>query len=303
MAGIHNDLTTGGPSRHTDRLHAVTGRMPALWGGDFLFDARMEKRWDMIREAERQWRAGAVVNLMWHASPPNQGPACAWEGGILSRLSDSEWDDLVNEGGALNREWKARMDGIAPYLKYLEDRKVEVLWRPFHEMNQEKFWWGGRPGEDGTARLYRLTRDYLTREKGLASLVWTWDVQDLRFDWEGYHPGPDQFDVMALDVYGKGFTDSLYREMLRLAGDKPFGLGEVAKMPTAAILGRQSRYCFVMGWSDLVFDRNTERGLARLLAAPNILTLENMPGWESGGEDPDFASPNARDSFVPKGGA
>jgi mannan endo-1,4-beta-mannosidase len=150
LFGIHNDLQAGGPSHCSDRLRSITGRTPALWGGDFLFDRRMEKRWDMIREAERQWKAGAVVNLMWHASPPNQGPACGWEGGILSRLSDSEWSDLTSDGGSLNRVWKERMGGIVPYLKYLEDRGVEALWRPLHEMNQEKFWWAGRPGPEGT---------------------------------------------------------------------------------------------------------------------------------------------------------
>lgn len=284
LLGIHNDLKTGGPSHFTDRFHGLTGRHPALWSGDFLFDDRAARRWDMVREAERQWRAGALVNLMWHASPPNQGPTCAWEGGILSRLADAEWTDLVTEGGTLNRAWKARMDEIAPYLAYLADRGVEVLWRPLHEMNQEKFWWGGRPGPDGGARLFRLTRDYFTRAKGLRNLVWTWDIQDLRFDWDGYHPGDECFDVMALDVYSMGFTDRLYREMLRLAGDKPIALGEAAELPTPEILRRQPRYAFVMGWADLAFSRNTPDTLRALVAAPETLLREDMPGW--GGSPP-----------------
>lgn len=280
LLGLHNDLKTGGPSQYTDMFHDMTGKHPALWSGDFLFDGRAAHRWDVTREAERQWRAGAVVNLMWHASPPNQSPTCAWEGGILSRLSDPEWTDLVTEGGALNRAWKTRMDEIAPYLLHLAERKVEVLWRPLHEMNQEKFWWGGRPGPDGSARLFRLTHDYLTRVKGLGNLIWTWDVQDLRFDWDGYHPGGGYFDLMALDVYSMGFTDRLYGEMLRLAGDKPIALGEVAAMPTPEVLRRQPRYAFVMGWSDLAFSRNAPECLRELAAAPNVLVREDMPGWD-----------------------
>lgn len=279
VAGIHNDLKSGGPSHCTDRLSDIIGESPALWGGDFLFDERMEKRWEMIYEAERQWKAGAVVNLMWHASPPNQGHSCGWEGGILSRLGDSEWLDLVTEGGALNRVWKERMDGLVPYLEYLRDRDVEVLWRPLHEMNQAKFWWGGRPGPDGSSLLYRLTREYLIHEKGLTNLVWTWSVQDLAIDWGGYNPGPECFDIMTLDVYGKGFSDAFYRAMVKEAGSKPIGLGEVAKMPPLAVLARQFRYCLVMGWADLVFLRNTGEELQRFYRNARVLTGEEMPGW------------------------
>jgi mannan endo-1,4-beta-mannosidase len=234
----------------------------------------------MIFEAERQWKAGAVVNLMWHASPPNQGSACDWEGGILSRLSDEEWDDLLSDGGLLHRVWENRMDSLLPYLNYLQDRGVAVLWRPFHEMNQEKFWWGGRPGPRGSAGLFRWMHQYFSREKGLRNLVWTWDVQDLRRDWDGYAPGPDFYDLMALDVYGKGFSDSWYKDMLKASGGKPFGLGEVAKMPHPDVLARQSRYCLVMGWADLVFSANTEAELAGFFRHPRILSREEMPGWQ-----------------------
>lgn len=279
LVGIHNDLKSGSPSTWTERLHAITGKYPALWSGDFLFDDRAEFRWALIREAERQWDAGAVINLMWHACPPTQKEPCAWKGGILSRLKDSAWADLISEGGALNREWKKRLDALVPYLGYLAERKIEILWRPLHEMNQHKFWWGGRPGPDGSARLYRITFEYLTRVKGLDNLIWTWDIQDLRFDWEEYHPGADCFDVMALDMYGMGFTEKLYQAMLHLAGGKPIALGEVAEMPGPQVLAAQSQYCFVMGWADLPFSVNSEADLKRLVHAPNVLTLESMPGW------------------------
>lgn len=281
VLGLHNDLKVGGPSHYTEQFRSLTGRAPGLWSCDFLFDARMDFRWDMIREAERQWRSGALVNLMWHAAPPNQAEPCEWEGGILSRLDDAEWDSLVTEGGELNSVWRRRMDALVPYLEYLAERKVEALWRPLHEMNQEKFWWGGRPGPEGSAGLYRLTHDYLTRVKGLTHLVWTWDIQDLRFDWETYHPGDDVFDVMALDMYAMGFTRELYESMLRLARGKVIALGEVARLPDPEVLRRQSAYAFVMGWSDLPFARNSRKELQALADAPSVLTLDRMPGWEN----------------------
>jgi mannan endo-1,4-beta-mannosidase len=102
----------------------------------------------------------------------------------------------------------------------------------------------------------------------------------LRFDWDGYDPGPDYFDVMTLDVYGMGFSQPLYAAMVKLAGGKPIGLGEVAKMPGPEDLARQPRYCLVMGWADLVFSENPDAELIRVARAPGVLNLEDMPGWE-----------------------
>ena len=48
-----------------------------------------------------------------------------------------------------------------PYLQQLKDAGVPVLFRPLHEMNEGWAWWGGRPGADGSAKLYQITHDYL----------------------------------------------------------------------------------------------------------------------------------------------
>lgn len=169
----HNREPNAEPTKWTDYVFRTTGKYPALWSGDFLFQQEnIDHRWTMIKEAERQWRRGAVVNLMWHACPPGPGEPCGWDPGLMNApLTDAQWQELITDGTALNKAWKARMDDIAVYLQYLKDRHVEVLFRPLHEMNQGKFWWGGRPGPQGTARLYQITHDYLKNTKGLTNLV------------------------------------------------------------------------------------------------------------------------------------
>src|SRR5258706_303048 len=82
-------------------------------------------------------------------------------------LSDPQWTDLITNGGTLNNAWKARMDVIAVHLQTLKNAGVEVLFRPLHEMNQGLFWWAGRPGPNGTAKLFQITHDYLRNTKGL----------------------------------------------------------------------------------------------------------------------------------------
>jgi hypothetical protein len=281
VAGIHNREPNRQPARQTDRIFQVTGRYPGLWSGDFLFSADdVTNRWTMIRECRRQWDQGAIVQLMLHVAPPNQPEACAWRGGILSRLSDEQWRGLVTDGGALNRAWKSRLDGFAVYLRYLQSNGVPVLFRPHHEMNQRNFWWGGRKGPDGTARLYRITHDYLTSSKGLTNLVWVWDMQDLSRDFAEYNPGDGYWDIFAFDIYGDGYQQSWYEYVLPVAGSKPMAIGECEKLPTPYLLTAQPRWCLFMSWAELTFNRNSPEQIRELYSSPRVITRERLPKLE-----------------------
>jgi hypothetical protein len=278
VAGIHNREPNAVPDLQTNEIHDLTGKYPGLWSGDFLFKPDdVNARWAMVYECRRQWDAGSIVQLLLHVCPPTTGETCEWEGGILSRLSDEQWQDLLTDGGALNRAWKTRLDGYATYLQYLEDAGVEVLFRPHHEMNQGRFWWGGRKGHGGTAALFRLTRDHLVRTKGLTNLVWTWNVQDLGRDWAEYDPGREHWDVFSFDVYDNGYDRSWYDSILAVVGDRPMGIGECAKLPTPELLREQPRWAFFMSWAELTFSSNSRDEIRRLYEAPAVLTRDELP--------------------------
>ncbi|RZK88045.1 MAG: glycosyl hydrolase, partial [Hymenobacter sp.] len=64
LAGQHNKEPNAEPTKWTDYVQQLTGKYPALWSGDFLFQQEnIDNRWKMIQEAERQYRQGAVVNI------------------------------------------------------------------------------------------------------------------------------------------------------------------------------------------------------------------------------------------------
>jgi mannan endo-1,4-beta-mannosidase len=282
IAGQHNREPNAEPAKWTNAIHATTGRYPGLWSGDFLFyQEEIAARWTMIAEAKRQWNSGAVVNIMWHACPPTQGEACGWEGGVMSHLADWQWNELVTPGTGLNNAWKARIDTIVPYLQDLKNNGVEVLWRPLHEMNQGAFWWGGRPGPNGTRKLYQLTHDYLTA-KGLTNLIWVWDVQDLSWDFADYNPGDAYWDIAALDVYGgDGFTTRKYEAMLAVAGNKPIAIGETERLPSPEVLAAQPRWVFFMAWAELVYNANSESEIRRVYGDGRVITRDELPGWNA----------------------
>lgn len=286
VAGIHNREPNAAPSRWTNKIDSVTGHFPGLWSGDFLFEAdNINNRQLMVEEALRQWKKGALVNIMWHSCNPALSQPCGWDNkGVLSKLTDAQWMELTTNGTPLNNTWKQRVDEVCGYLQFLKDRGVEVLWRPMHEMNQKVFWWGGRPGPNGTQKLYRILHDYMTNEKKLTNLIWVWDIQDfgsLAKDAITYNPGNKFWDVAALDVYDdkSGYSLEKYNTMLSVCSGKPIAIGECQKFPSSEQLKAQPKWTFFMCWSELEFSANSNEQIKSIHTADNVVTLDKMPGW------------------------
>lgn len=283
LFGIHNREPNMTPAAWTNEVFNVTGKYPGLWSGDFLFQAdNISNRQIMIDEAINQSKRGAIINLMWHACNPAMAQPCDWNtDGVLRKLTNTQWKDLTTEGTAINARWKGMMDEVAVYLQQLKEKQIYVLFRPLHEMNQSVFWWGGRPGKSGTAKLYRLTHDYFVKTKGLTNLIWVWDIQDfpsLEKDTVDYNPGSNYWDIAALDIYDDqtGFSDEKYNIMLSAAAGKPIAIGECQKLPTSDLLKKQPKWTFFMGWSELTFKFNTIEAINSIIKADNVISLDEL---------------------------
>lgn len=292
IVGVHNREPNNDPDRWTQEIAKTTGVWPGLWSGDFLFSQDdVDNRWAMIYEAERRFKQGMLVNLMLHVCPPTTEEVCGWnEEGMHYEMTSEEWGSLLTDGGELNQTWKARLDGYAEYLDYLNKEGVRVLFRPFHEMNQNIFWWSSKTdGEEHfTPEIYRMTYDYLVNEKNLTNLTFVWNVQDfatLEEDLNTYDPGGSYWDIVSLDVYGTdgtGLTQEKYNALVNKANGKPIALGEVQTLPTSTLLEEQPLWTFVMSWAELTFQHNTKGGIRNLYLADNVVKLDEMPGWTEG---------------------
>jgi mannan endo-1,4-beta-mannosidase len=284
ISGQHNKFNTT-PAISSDWIKSHTGKQPGLWSADFGFGGdAVSHRADMIAEAKNQWKHGAIVQIMYHNCVPTRDELCSWDdigGKAPQHLSDTEWGDIVKDGTPLNQAWKQRLDALSPFFADLKAAGVAPLFRPLHEMNQGVFWWGGRGGAGGTRRLFQITHDYLVKTKGFDHIIWVWDIQDfgsLKTDVADYDPGTDYYDIAALDVYDGGYDQAKYDAMRGIPGGKPIAIGECQHPPTSALLAQQPDWAFFMLWPDYL-DENAST-LPALYTSANVITEEQMPGWQ-----------------------
>ena len=258
ITGQHNYPSDG--ARWTDLVYDLTGKYPGLFGGDFGFAAGDDKdsvlsRPAMIEEVKRQYRNGAVIALTWHEVRPTDDEPVTFRDSVQAHLTDYEWQQLLTPGTPLYNRWCAQVDVVAGYLRQLRDAHVPVLYRPYHEMNGNWFWWGYRPGKDGSAALYRQLYDRFVNVHHLDNLVWVWNVNapngSSAGPIEGYYPGAQYADVVTMDIYGE-FKQEYYDSMIALAGDKPIALAEVGGLPSPEVLDQQPRWAYFMAWSGMI---------------------------------------------------
>ena len=271
-------------SRWSDRILDLTGKFPAIFGQDFGFAGGEDKdsvegRSSMIEEAERQYRNGAVIALTWHAVRPSDDEPVTFRDSVQGHLTDFEWNELLTPGTDLYNRWVEQVDVIAGYLRQLQDAGVPVLFRPYHEMNGNWFWWGGRPGDHGSAALYRQLYNRFVNVHHLNNLVWVWNVNSPSENAgpiASYFPGAEYADIVTMDIYGE-FKQSNYDDMVALAGDKPIALAEVGAMPTLDVLAKQPRWAYLMMWSGLAESSNSPEQLQTMFHSPNLLNRGDTP--------------------------
>lgn len=281
LAGQHNYNEE--PNRYSDSVKAMTGKLPALWGTDFIWNGTQDNGPAIVQETIRKHNDGYLVTLMWHQGRPTDNPPYGWKESIQGKLTNAEWQQLITPNTDLNKRWLAQIDGIAGYLKQLQDAHVPVLWRPYHEMNGVWFWWGNRKGNDGIARLWKMMYDRYTNHHHLNNLIWVWGAngprdipKDQAYAYADFYPGADYVDILGTDVYHFDYEQKDYDELVRLANGKPIALTETGELPNLAILEAQPKWLWFLVWSSWLWTDNPKGRVKEVYARPQTLTLDEV---------------------------
>jgi mannan endo-1,4-beta-mannosidase len=295
LSGQHNYPDTR--DRNSRFAEAYSGERPAIWSTDMGFaeegntDSYLARP-DIVKEAIRQHRMGSLITICWHAVPPTADEPVTFRPAgrdrpdslatIQGQLTDRQFRDVLTPGTVLHERWMAQVDSVACYLKQLEKAGVPVLWRPYHEMNGNWFWWGGRVGEGGTADLYRQLFDRYVNYHKLTNLIWVWNVDrpslpERKFS--NFYPGNEYLDILSLDVYGSDFNQAYYDSIQALSMGKPILFGEVGNPPFPEVLDDQPGWTSWVIWAGMT--RNLTKDEYRILYDdPRVLTMADKAYWE-----------------------
>ncbi len=297
LSGQHNFPISG--NRNTQFAANYYGKTPIVWSQDFGFAKAGDKdsylaRAANVTEAIREYRSGAIVNLCWHAVPPTADEPVTFQpvpgshpahlASVQGHLTDKQFKELLTKGTALHKHWLEQVDRIASYLKLLQKAHVPVLWRPYHEMNGNWFWWGGHyKGKYTTAELYRQIFDRFVHYHKLNNLIWVWSVDrptqpDREFS--RFYPGNKYVDVLALDVYGSDFKQTYYDSLKALSKGKPITLAEVGVPPTLETLKKQPDWTWWVIWAGMVRDTPLQQ-YKTYTGSTRVLFMED-PAYKKG---------------------
>jgi mannan endo-1,4-beta-mannosidase len=209
MLGHHDDLAYGvGWKFDANRsdIKSVTGDYPSVYGWDL---ARIEHDsindingvpFDLQQKLVKQvYARGGINTFCWHMDNPANGKT-AWD------TTQQTIKELIT-GGAHHDAYVSNLDKAAKYLAGLkgpQGEAIPILYRPFHELTGNWFWWcKNTSSAEDFKTLWRFTIDYLRNTKKLHNLLIVYSVADFNSeaDFMDRYPGDEYVDFLGFDNY------------------------------------------------------------------------------------------------------
>ncbi|UJR27042.1 hypothetical protein I4U23_008346 [Adineta vaga] len=223
FAGYSPDtFSTSNIDQITQQIGQTPGILGCDWACGWNYKTPPE---DLINYAcnsalKTHWSLGGLVTVNMHL--PN--PVSSNGGGYKDRWNVN-FADLTNTATQTGQRWRLFLDRMAAGFDDLQQSGVTVLFRPFHEMNGEWFYWGNQDAQT-FKNVWIDMFNYLTNTKNLHNLLWVYSPDHSRGNRLAYYPGSAYVDIVALDVYTDDPNNmNGYDEMITL--NKVFALGEI----------------------------------------------------------------------------
>ena len=186
----------------------TTGQYPAVYGWDYsgiekdggilnIDKVPFEKMRQYIKEG---YQRGGVITMSWHLNNPLNGKS-AWDtthGGVAAALP----------GGVANKTYNEWLDKIAAFTLSLKGSKGElipVLFRPYHELTGNWFWWTQNTcTPDEFIQLWKYTISYLKDKRNVHNMLYVYNTAGDCKTKESFmerYPGDDWVDMVSFDAY------------------------------------------------------------------------------------------------------
>ncbi|MCB0742835.1 MAG: beta-mannosidase [Ignavibacteriae bacterium] len=179
----------------------AVGAYPGLIGWDFadfslIGDKRYFQLQSLIVEAHEK---GIINTFAWHYDNPITGKNFYDTTIVVKHLLP---------GGTHNKTYNNKLDIIANFTKHLvgnDGKVIPIIFRPFHEMDGNWFWWGKNfcTPEEFVA-LWQYTVEYLRDYRNVKNILFAFSP-DRNFysenDYKERYPGDEYVDILGMDNY------------------------------------------------------------------------------------------------------
>lgn len=183
---------------NTSDCKDVSGDHPGVFGIDphyMLYKSAAERQLH-IDEARAAYENGAIVTFDFHQRSRTDGKI--YYNQIITDSDKSLMYDIVNDQNTARTWFFSEIDEVLDIIN--NDLGFPVVFRLFHEMNGNWFWWGTRTANHSPSLyvdFFRLTVDYIKDRTDNVLFGWSpnWEAD------ESYYPGDDYVDIVGIDYY------------------------------------------------------------------------------------------------------
>lgn len=192
-------------------IHEMVDDFPAVYGFDIagiekkeannIDEVPFETMRNLMIEA---YKNGGIITVSWHADNPVSG-SHSWDKtpSVSKILADS----------AISLQYDQWLSNIAEFIASVrhKGRPIPIIFRPWHEMNGDWFWWGdGNCDSAEYVTLWKRTVTTLRDKHKLNNLLYVYspNTQRPEDNYLKYYPGDDFVDILGIDIYDFGDSAS-----------------------------------------------------------------------------------------------
>ena len=191
-------------------VKSVTGSHPAVIGVDFSglngpSESEIEKeKTSLIKYISETYDRGGVITAAWHFNNPVSNTNFYWNDSTAIAAVKN-----IIPGGTHHQKYKSILKNIADVAKATkgnDGKIVPIIFRPFHELDGDWFWWGARHCTiDEFKTLWQFTVTYLKDSLQVHNFIYAFSPDNKFFTEEKYlerYPGNEFVDLVGVDNYG-----------------------------------------------------------------------------------------------------
>ncbi|MDP4183511.1 MAG: glycosyl hydrolase, partial [Bacillota bacterium] len=300
---IYGGGNNGNMELEFDYIYGKTGKYPAIRGFDMMNYNPLYGWEDGTTDRIINWvkNKGGIATSSWHINVPSDftsyklGDKLDWTSCTYKPTKSFNAANCLDKSTKEYAYLMLAIDDLAKQLLILQDAKVPLILRPFHEAEGYNntdgsgawFWWGSA-GSEVYKQLWKLLYTTLTEKYGIHNVIWEVNLYTYANSFQWY-PGDNYVDLVAYDKYegspSTWKTSAATTVFLALVNDtkdtKMVAMSENDVIPDIQnIVNEGAWWLYFCPWyGDFITSssNNDPKLLNTIYNSQNVITLDELP--------------------------